>query len=51
MLVKFPGDSPVYLHVGEQVIKLPDAWSVERGGGLISEMRALFGADCIVSER
>ena len=29
LLVRFPGDSQVYLHLGEQrVLRLPDAWSV-----------------------
>jgi DNA polymerase-3 subunit alpha len=51
VLVKFPGDSKVYLHVGEQVVMLPAAWSVERNGSLVSELRALFGAECIVTER
>jgi DNA polymerase-3 subunit alpha len=51
VLVKFPGESKVYLHVGEQVVRLPDAWSVERGSGLVSELRAIFGADCLVSDR
>ena len=50
VLVKFPGDSKVYLHVGEQVVMLPPAWSVERGGSLVSELRALFGAECIVTD-
>jgi DNA polymerase III subunit alpha len=51
ILVKFPGDAKVYLHLGEQVVMLPPAWSVERGSSLVSELRALFGAECIVSDR
>ncbi|CAN5721460.1 DNA polymerase III subunit alpha [soil metagenome] len=48
LLVKFPGDSKVYLHVGEQVVRLPDGWSVDRGSGLVAELRVVFGADCLV---
>lgn len=51
ILVKFPGDSKVFLHVGEQVVMLPPAWSVERSGSLVAELRALFGAECIVTDR
>lgn len=51
VLVKFPGDSTVYLHLGEQVVRLPAAWSVDRSTGLVAELRVIFGADCIVSER
>ncbi|WCO65194.1 DNA polymerase III subunit alpha [Iamia majanohamensis] len=48
LLVRFPGDSTVYLHVGEQVVRLPDGWSVDRGSGLVAELRVVFGADCLV---
>ena len=48
LLVRFPGDSKVYLHVGEQVVRLPDGWSVDRGSGLVAELRVVFGADCLV---
>ncbi|HYI62107.1 MAG TPA: DNA polymerase III subunit alpha, partial [Acidimicrobiales bacterium] len=51
VLVRFPGESIVYLHVGEQVVRLPDGWSVEQGSNLLSELRAIFGADCLVSAR
>ncbi len=47
LLVRFPGHSAVYLHVGEQVVRLPDAWSVDRGSGLVAELRVVFGADCL----
>ena len=48
VLVKFPGESKVYLHMGEQVLRLPDDCCVDAATGLISELRVLFGADCIL---
>ena len=51
ILVRFPGDSPVFLHMGQQVVRLPDAWSVELSGGLVGELRTMFGAACIVTDR
>jgi DNA polymerase-3 subunit alpha len=48
LLVKFPGDSPVYLHLGEQqVLRLPDSWSVQVGSGLSAELRVLLGPNAI----
>jgi hypothetical protein len=49
--VKFPGDATVYLHMGDQVVQLPDAWGVDGSTGLISELRVLFGAECILAAR
>ncbi len=51
VLVKFPGDATVYLHMGDQVVQLPDAWGVDGSSGLISELRVLFGAECILAAR
>jgi len=48
LLVRFPGDSQVYLHLGEQrVLRLPDAWSVQAGSGLVAELRVLLGPNAI----
>ncbi|HKY13519.1 MAG TPA: DNA polymerase III subunit alpha, partial [Microthrixaceae bacterium] len=49
LLVEFPGDSEVFIHLGErQVIRLPDRFSVDTEGGLVSEIRVLLGAEAIV---
>jgi len=50
VLVAFPGDSQVQLHMGDKVVRLPDSWSVQVDSGLVSELRVIFGADCILSE-
>ena len=50
LLVEFPGDSEVYIHLGErQVVRLPDQFMVDtRTGGLVSELRVLLGAEAVV---
>jgi DNA polymerase-3 subunit alpha len=47
---KFPGESPVFLHISEQhVLRLPEPWAVEAAGGLMGELRVLLGPDAIVA--
>jgi DNA polymerase-3 subunit alpha len=49
LLVRFPGESPVYLHLGEErVLRLPDTWSVAVGSGLMGELRVLLGPNAIL---
>jgi DNA polymerase-3 subunit alpha len=49
LLVEFPGDSEVFIHLGErQVVRLPDHFAVDTGGGLVSELRVLLGAEAVV---
>lgn len=49
LLNRFPGDSQVFLHLGEdKVLRLPDQFCVDTGGGLIGELRVLFGAAAIL---
>jgi DNA polymerase-3 subunit alpha len=48
LLTEHPGDSQVFLHVGAQVLRLPDAFCVDVGRGLLGEVRVLLGADSIV---
>jgi len=48
LLERFPGDSPVFLHIGSKVLRLPDEHCADVTGGLIGELRVLFGADAIV---
>jgi DNA polymerase-3 subunit alpha len=48
-LARFPGESPVFLHIGErQVLRLPEDICVDATGGLIGELRVLFGPGAIL---
>ncbi len=49
MLVDHPGDSPVYLHVGNKTIRLSSDFNVDTTNGLMGELRVLLGADCFVA--
>ncbi len=49
LLRRFPGSSPVFLHVGDQrVLRLPDSWCAEVGSGLLAELRVLLGSAAIL---
>jgi DNA polymerase-3 subunit alpha len=49
LLAAHPGDSPVFLHLGErQVLRLPPAWTVEVAPALLAELRVLLGPNAIV---
>ena len=48
LLQRFPGESPVYLHLGEQVLRLPEDYCVDGESGVISELRVLFGPTAIL---
>jgi DNA polymerase-3 subunit alpha len=49
VLTEHPGDSPVFLHLGErQIIRLPEDWNVHAGNGLVAELRVLLGAAAIL---
>lgn len=44
LLMEHPGESQVFLHLGErQIIRLPDAFCVEARSGLMAEVRVLLG--------
>ncbi|MCP3934464.1 MAG: DNA polymerase III subunit alpha [Actinomycetia bacterium] len=47
-LLRHPGDSEVMIHLGHQVIRLPDEFRVDASNGLAGELRALLGADAII---
>jgi DNA polymerase-3 subunit alpha len=50
LLVAHPGDSEVYLHLGEsQVLRLPEDFWVDPAGGLVGEIRVLLGADSVLA--
>ncbi|MDQ3757285.1 MAG: DNA polymerase III subunit alpha [Actinomycetota bacterium] len=49
LLVAHTGDSPVYLHVGQKVLRLPDEFNVDARNGLLGEIRVLLGPNALVS--
>jgi len=49
LLTEHPGDSPVFLHVGETVLRLPTEFRVDSRRGLVGELRVLLGPNAIAS--
>jgi DNA polymerase-3 subunit alpha len=50
VLSDHPGESPVYLHLGErQVLRLPDQWRVDASNGLLGEISTVLGPAAVVS--
>jgi DNA polymerase-3 subunit alpha len=48
LLSQYPGDSPVLLHLGDkQVLRLPQAWTVDVAPALLAELRVLLGPSAI----
>ena len=47
LLSEHPGDSPVFLHVGEKVLRLPSEFNVDTRRGLVGELRVLLGPNAI----
>jgi DNA polymerase-3 subunit alpha len=47
LLADHPGPSAVYLHIGSQVIRLADTFSVDARNGLLAELRVLLGPACL----
>ncbi len=48
LLGQYPGDSPVLLHLGDkQVLRLPEAWTVDVVPALLAELRVLLGPTAI----
>jgi DNA polymerase III subunit alpha len=48
LLSEHPGDEPVFLHVGETVLRLPGEFSVNSRRGLPGELRVLLGPNAII---
>ena len=49
LLLEHPGDHPVLMHLGaDKVLRLPPAYGVDAGGGLMAEIRVLLGPDALV---
>jgi DNA polymerase-3 subunit alpha len=47
LLVEHPGDEPVFLHVGESVLRLSAEFNVNSRRGLLGELRVLLGPNAI----
>ena len=47
LLSEHPGHSPVLLHVGEKVLRLPSEFNVDASRGLMGELRVLLGPRAI----
>jgi DNA polymerase III subunit alpha len=48
LISEHPGESPVFLHVGKQVVRLPDKDCVEAASGFLGEVRVLLGGGCLL---
>jgi DNA polymerase III subunit alpha len=49
LLSEHPGDEPVFLHVGQTVLRLPAEFNVDSRRGLLGELRMLLGPSVIVA--
>ena len=49
LLLEHPGESPVFLHVGDKVLKLADQFNVDSSNGLLGELRVLLGPNGLIS--
>jgi DNA-directed DNA polymerase III PolC len=50
LLREHPGESQVFLHLGErQIVRLPDEFNVDASNGLVAELRVLLGPDAIAA--
>jgi DNA polymerase-3 subunit alpha len=48
LLVSHPGPSPVFIHLGVQLVRLSDEFRVDESNGLIAELRSEFGLDAVL---
>ena len=51
LLREHPGDEPVFLHVGQTVLRLPAEFNVDSRRGLLGELRVLLGPNAIWPDR
>jgi DNA polymerase III subunit alpha len=49
LLSEHPGNEPVFLHVGQSVLRLPAEFNVDSRRGLLGELRMLLGPSVIVA--
>jgi DNA polymerase-3 subunit alpha len=48
VLLEHPGDSPVFLHAGEIVLRLAEEFCVDARNGLLAEVRVLLGPNSVL---
>jgi DNA polymerase-3 subunit alpha len=49
ILERFPGESQVFMHLGEsKVLRLPDQFCVDTNGGVVAELLVLLGSGAIL---
>ena len=50
LLVEHPGESQVFLHLGDggMVLRLPDRFNVGLSTGVVGELKSLFGEDSVL---
>jgi len=48
VLQRHPGDSEVFIHLDQNVVRLPDQFRVDPSNGLAGELRVLLGPDAII---
>ncbi|HMG43404.1 MAG TPA: DNA polymerase III subunit alpha [Acidimicrobiales bacterium] len=50
VLAEHPGESPVFLHLGErQVLRLEDQWRVDSSNGLLGQISTVLGPGAVVA--
>ena len=50
LLTAHPGDSEVFLHLGDrQVLRLPPEYTVDLASGVVGEIRVLLGAEAVLA--
>ncbi|HEY3143579.1 MAG TPA: DNA polymerase III subunit alpha [Acidimicrobiales bacterium] len=50
VLAGHPGESPVFLHLGDrQILRLPERWQVDASNGLLGEISTVLGPGAVVS--
>ena len=49
VLLEHGGPAPVFLHLGQKVLRLPDRFNVVTDNGLLAELRVLLGPNGLLS--
>ena len=49
LLSQHPGDTTVFLHLGKQVVQLPNNFRVDTNNGLAGELRVLLGPEAVLA--
>src|SRR5271154_6675549 len=49
VLVGHPGESPVLIHIGTKVLRLPPEFNVDSRNGLVGELKRLLGANAVLA--